>query len=62
MIGEAGFHCRRHAKCAMNPAEVVIGEVKAVGRPKVVPLLAEGVSEPREAAHLHTAYLNGKAA
>ena len=37
----------------MNPAEVVIGEVQAVGSPQVLPLLAEGVREPGEAAHLH---------
>lgn len=38
----------------MNPAEIVISEVQAVGTPKVVPLLTESVRKPREAAHLHT--------
>lgn len=38
----------------MNPAEIVVSEVQAVRRPKVVPLLAETVRESRKAAHLST--------
>ena len=37
----------------MNPAEIVVGEVKAVGSPRIFPLLAEGVRQPRETAHGH---------
>jgi hypothetical protein len=38
----------------MNPAEVVVGEPKAVGSPKIVPLLAETVRQARKSAHLHS--------
>ena len=37
----------------MDAAEIVVGEVKAVRGPQVLPLLAEAVRQPREAAHLH---------
>ena len=38
----------------MDATKVVVGEVQAVGRPKVVPLLTERVRQPREASHLST--------
>ena len=38
----------------MNPAKVVVGEVKAVGSPEVLPLLRESIRQPRKAAHLHS--------
>src|SRR5579872_5247976 len=38
----------------MNPAKVVIGEVQAVGGPKVVPLFTEGIRQSGKAAHLST--------
>ena len=37
----------------MNPARIVIGEPPAVRGPEVFPLPAEGVGQPRHAAHLH---------
>jgi isopropylmalate/homocitrate/citramalate synthase len=36
MIGDACFHGRRYPQRFVNPAEVVIGEVQAVHRPKVL--------------------------
>lgn len=39
VIGDSRVHRRRHAQRAMNPAEVVIGEVQAVRGPQVLPLL-----------------------
>ena len=38
----------------MNPAEVVIREVQAVRGPQILPFLAEGVRQARQAAHLHS--------
>lgn len=38
----------------MNAAEVVVGEVEAIRAPQVLPLLAEGIRQSREAAHLHS--------
>ena len=38
----------------MDTAEVVVGEVQAVRGPEVLPLLAERICQPREAAHLHS--------
>ena len=38
----------------MNPAEVVVGEVQAVRDPKVLPLLGEGIRQPRQASHGHS--------
>ena len=37
----------------MNAAEVVVGEVQAVCRPQVLPLLREGICQPGETAHAH---------
>ena len=54
MIRDPHFHGRRYANARMNPTEVVISEVQAIGGPKVVPLFAESVGQSREAAHLHT--------
>ncbi len=38
----------------MNPAEIIVGEVKAVCGPQVLPLLAEAKREPGEPSHLHS--------
>jgi hypothetical protein len=38
----------------VNPAEIVVGEVQAVGSPQVLPLLREAIRQSREAAHLHS--------
>ena len=54
MIANTSNHGGRDAETLVNPAEVVEGEVQAVGRPQVLPLLAESVGEPRHAPHLHT--------
>ena len=43
MIRNPGFHSGRHAQRLVNPAEIVVGEVQAVCRPEVLPLLAESV-------------------
>ena len=54
VIRDARFHCRGNADRAVNTAKVVIGEVQAVSRPKIIPLLRESIGEPRKAAHLHS--------
>jgi hypothetical protein len=48
------FHRRRHANRPMNPAEIVMGEVKAVSGPEAIPPLAEAIRDSREARHLHS--------
>jgi len=37
----------------VNPAEIVVGKPQAVGSPEMFPFLAEGIRQPRHAAHLH---------
>ena len=54
MIRNTSFHRGRDAERLVRAAEIVVGEVQAVGAPQVVPLLAEGVGEAGHAAHLHT--------
>jgi hypothetical protein len=51
-IRNAGFHGWRDANRAVNAAEVVIGEVQAVGGLEVFPPLTERVRQPGETAHL----------
>ena len=51
-IRNAGFHGWRDANRAVNAAEVVIGEVQAVGGPEVFPPLTERVRQPGEVAQL----------
>ena len=53
MVREARFHGRRDPQSLVNPAEVVVGEVQAVGSPEVLPLFAERVRQPGQAAHGH---------
>ena len=53
-IRNSRFHGRGDAQRLMDPAEVVVGEVQAICRPQVLPLLRERVRQPREAAHLHS--------
>jgi hypothetical protein len=38
----------------VNPAEVVVREVQAVRSPQILPFFAEGIRQPRKAAHLHS--------
>src|ERR1039458_4000455 len=54
MVCQGRFHRGRNAQRLVNPAEVVVGEVQTVCRPEVLPLLAESVRQPRQAAHLHS--------
>ena len=54
MIRNPRFHRGRDAERFVRPAEVVVGEVQAIGAPQVVPLLAEGIREASHAAHLHS--------
>lgn len=53
VVGNACFHRRRDAQLHVNPHQVVPGEMQAVCRPEVFPLLTEGVRQAREAAHTH---------
>ena len=53
-IRDPRFHRRRHTQGLMNAAEVKVGEVQAVRRPQVLPLLRKGIRQPREATHAHT--------
>ena len=54
MIRDPRFHRRGDPQRLMNPAEVVVHEVQRDRRDMVLDLLAEGVSEPGEAAHAHS--------
>ena len=42
------------AQRLVNSAEVVAREMQTVGGPEILPLVAEAVRQPREAAHLHS--------
>lgn len=53
MARHSSLHRRGNAECFVNPAEIIIGEVKAVRGPQVVPFLAERVRQPGETAHGH---------
>lgn len=53
MIRQVRTHGRSDAKRFVNAAEIIVCEVNTVRGPQVVPLLAEGVRQPREAAHGH---------
>src|ERR1039458_3695023 len=54
VIRNARLHRRGNAQGLMDAAEIVVGEVQAVRRPQILPLLREGIRQPREAAHLHS--------
>jgi hypothetical protein len=51
--GDAGFHRGRHAERLMHAAEVVVHEVEGCRCRVVLNLLAEGVGQAREPAHVH---------
>ena len=53
MITEASLHRRRNAQRLMHLAEVVVGEVQRNVVCVHFKLLAEGVRQSREAAHVH---------
>lgn len=53
MIRQPRFHKGRNAQRFVNAARIVVGEMNAVRRPEVGPLLAEGVCQSRQAAHAH---------
>jgi len=53
VICDARFHSRSDAQGLVNPAKVVVHEVKGHGSGKIVNLLGEGIGEPSEAPHLH---------
>ena len=50
MIRDPRFHGRRHADRAVNPAEVIEGEVKRQGSPVVLKLAAKTIRQSRESA------------
>ena len=54
VVGQIRLHRRGDPDAAVNAAEIVIGEVQAVGRPQVLPLLAEPIRQPRQSAHLQS--------
>ena len=54
MVRQIRFRRRRDAQRFVNPAGIVVGEVQAVCGPQVLPLFAEAIRQPREAAHLHS--------
>ena len=43
VIRDARFQGRGNSERLVRPAEVVIGEVKAIGAPQIIPLLAERI-------------------
>jgi len=54
MIAESSFHRWRNPQCLVNPAEVVMQEIKRNHVTVVLKFLAESVRQPREAPHRHT--------
>jgi len=54
MIRNARLHCRCNPQRLVNPAEVVIHEIKSRGEEMVFNLLTESVGQPCKASHAHT--------
>ena len=53
MIRESRFHRRGDPEGLVNPAEVVVHEVKRHGVGQVFYFLGERIGKPREPAHAH---------
>jgi hypothetical protein len=54
VIRDPRRHGRRHAKRFVDAAKIVEREPARDSGPVVLPLLAKGIREPREAANAHT--------
>lgn len=53
MIGDSRLHRRGHAKCLVDPGEIIVHEVQGGRRLQVLDLLREGVGQPRKSPHAH---------
>jgi len=53
-VAETRFHRWCNSQRLVNPAKVVVHKVESAGAPVCLDPLAECVSQPREAAHLHS--------
>ena len=53
MIRDPRLHCWGYAQRLVNPAEVVVHEMKRHGVTVIIDLLAEAVSQTREPPHRH---------
>ena len=46
VIRDLCFHCWRYPQCAMNPTEVIIGEMERAGSLQILPLLHRHAMTP----------------
>lgn len=53
MISKPSLHSRSNPQGMVNPPEVVEHEMQGYGMAQVLDLFAEGIGEPRKAAHAH---------
>ena len=53
MICYLCFHRRGNADRAVNPAEIIIGEVQRERGPMILELFGESICQPSEASNLH---------
>src|SRR5437899_7706447 len=53
MIGTSSFHSWRHSETLVNPAEIIVHEVKRDRMLEIFDFLGKGVSQSRESAHTH---------
>ena len=54
VVGDPGLHRRRNPERLVNPAEIIMHEVKGNGVLEVIDFLGKGVSQSRESAVHHS--------